>query len=357
MTSLKNIFCRLEERAFTRVDIASLVFFRITFGLLMLWHVSTFFFNQRIARYWLEPRILFKYPGFEWVQPWPGNGLYIHFAVLTVLALFIVLGFLYRPSAALFCIGYTYTFFLDEALWVNHKYLICLLSFLLAAVPAHRAFSIDAWLRSKLRADTTPAWSLWLLRTQMGVVYFFAGVAKLMPDWLFHAEPMRLWLARGADFPVIGRFFREEWAVYTFSYTALLFDLGIVPLLLWRRTRLPAFIAAIGFHLLNYRLFHIGVFPWLAIVTTTLFLSPSWPRQLLSILQSKPRAVKSEHSAAPESAWQHAIFVFVLVYIAIQLLVPLRPFLYRGGAEWQQAEHRFTWRMMLIGKWQRAYFM
>ena len=32
---------------------------------------------------------------------------------------------------------------------------------------------------------TAPRWYVWLLRGQLGVVYFFAGVAKLNADWLF----------------------------------------------------------------------------------------------------------------------------------------------------------------------------
>ena len=37
----------------------------------------------------------FPYYGFEWVSLWPENGMYIHFAVIAVLALFVAIGFLY----------------------------------------------------------------------------------------------------------------------------------------------------------------------------------------------------------------------------------------------------------------------
>jgi vitamin K-dependent gamma-carboxylase len=353
---LKNLVRKLEERAFARVDIASLVFFRVAFGLLMVWHVSYFLQGNRIGRFWLEPRMLFKYYGFSWVQPWPGNGLYIHWWVLGALALFIAAGFLYRLSTLLFWLGYTYTFLLDEAMWVNHKYLICLFSFLLFCVPAHRAFSIDAWLRPKLRSNETPAWSLWLLRTQIGVVYFFAGVAKLTPDWV-HGEPMRQWLARSNSFPIIGQYFREDWLVHLASYASLAFDLSIVPLLLWRRTRLLAFGAALGFHIFNMFWFHIGIFPWLAIAATTLFLRPGWPRRVLRYLRLTTSSEAQGQIVASESPLaRKAIFACVLLYIAVQIVVPLRPFFYHGGIEWWQAEHRFTWRMMLAGKWERAYF-
>ncbi|MEP7014447.1 MAG: HTTM domain-containing protein [Verrucomicrobiota bacterium] len=341
---------KVVEDAFAPVDIASLVFFRIAFGLLMLWEVLRNFSHHQIALYWIEPRFLFNYYGFSWVHPWPGSGLYVHWAVLGVLALFIAAGFLYRLSAALFFLGYAYTFLLDEALYVNHTYLICLFSFLLIFVPAHRAFSIDARLNPRLPSKTIPTWSLWLFRTQMGIVYFFSGVAKVSPDWL-RGEPLRTWLADITDFPIVGRFLREDWAAYSLSYAALLFDLCVVPFLLWRRTRAPAFCAALVFHLLNARFFYIGIFPWLAIAATTLFLSPGWPRRALSILrvQLSSRSVADERS--PSGQNRFAVLPFVAIYMAIQLLVPLRPFFYRGGIEWICAEHRYCWRMMMLSQW------
>ncbi len=321
----------------------------------MIWHVCWYFSNDRIMHSWLESRLQFKYYGFSWVQPWPGHGLYIHWAVLGILALFIAVGFLYRVSAMLFCLGYTYTFLLEEAMWVNHEYLICLLSFLLIFVPANRAFSIDAWLNPKLKSQTAPAWVYWLLRTQMGVVYIFAGAAKLSPDWL-RGEPMRVWLAQHVDFPVIGRFFRGDVAVYSFSYAGLLFDLFIVPLLLWRRTRAAAFCAALCFHLLNASLFSIGVFPWLAIVATTVFLSPSWPRRVLAMFGKDSPGPTARSAERSTPAKERTVLALVFAYIAIQIVVPLRPFFGRGGVEWRWSEHRFTWRMMLQSNSVDAYF-
>lgn len=355
MATLKNFVRTLPQRAFAPVDVASLVFFRIAFGLLMVWDVSRYFSHHRIAPYWLTPRLLFKYYGFWWVNPWPGNGLYIHWAILGVLALCIALGLFYRFSTAFFCLGYTYTFLLDEAKWLNHTYLVCLFSFLLIFVPAHRAFSIDAWRNPKLRSPFSPAWSLWLLRAQMGVVYFFAGVAKISPDW-WQGEPMRVWLGYQTRNPLIARFLQRDWSIYALSYAALLFDLLIVPFLLWRRTRLVAFCLAVGFHLLNSRFFYIGFFPWLAIAGTTLFLSPSWPRRILSFFSKRSGSPPSGEPSFLSPGKQGVILGLVLIYIAIQIFVPLRHFLWRGGIEWIYAEHRFSWRMMIQNSSVQAFF-
>ena len=100
---------KLRNGAFAPADIASLVFFRIAFGGLMIWEVWRYFSLQRIGPFWLEPVLLFKYYGFSWVHPWPGNGLYIHWAVLGILALFIAIGLFYRVRAILFFFGWSAT--------------------------------------------------------------------------------------------------------------------------------------------------------------------------------------------------------------------------------------------------------
>ena len=356
MVSLKEILARFRACAFAPVDIASIVFFRIAFGSLLIWRCYDHLAHDVLAKLWLEPRFLFKYYGFSWVHPWPGHWLYIHWIALDVFALFVAIGFCYRASAALLCLSCTYFFLLDEACYVNHTYLICLLSFLFVLIPAHRALSVDSWLRPRLRAQTVPAWCLWLLRLQMAVIYFYGGVAKLSPDWL-QGEPMGYFLGQQTDFPVIGRFFRERWMVYSASYSSLLLDLLVVPLLLWRRTRVAAFCFAVFFHLMNSRLFTIGIFPWLAIAATTLFFSPSWPRRVLALIGWRRSFTLPAHSQTSPARWRQAITLgFVIIYAAIQILAPLRHFLTPGGIEWNYAGHLFSWRMYVQAQSVRSSF-
>ncbi len=278
---------RLATALLRPVDIASVVFFRVAFGLVMLWEVKRYFDHDWIARYWLEPSYHFTYPFFGWVRPWSGDGMYVHFYALGTLALFIALGFLYRLSAALFFLGFAYVFLLEQARYLNHFYFIILISFLMIFVPAHRALSVDALIRPRLRSDRIPAWGPVLLAGQMGIVYFFGGVAKINVDWL-RGEPLRTWLARRTGFPLIGPLFTDEWVVYLCAYGGLLLDLLAIPLLLWRRTRPLMFALLISFHFMNDRLFSIGIFPWLALAATTLFFPPDWPRRLARDLRAGP---------------------------------------------------------------------
>ena len=214
------------------MDIASLVYFRVLFGAILLADVGLYFRNGWIAMEFIRPRFHFTFYGFQWLRPLPGNGMYVLFAAMGVLAFFILIGFAYRLSAALFFVAFTYMFLLEEALYLNHYYFVALVSFLMIFVPAHHKFSVDAWLRPGIATDFAPAWSLWILRAQMGFVYFFGGIAKLNGDWL-QGWPLRLWLPHDlSGFPILSAFRNEVWLALFFSYSGLLLDLLAVPLLL-----------------------------------------------------------------------------------------------------------------------------
>jgi hypothetical protein len=343
------------HRLFAPVDLAALVYFRIAFGAIMLWEVWRYFDHGWIKRYYIDPTFYFTYYGFGWLRPWPGNGMYVHFLALGALAICVMLGLWYRLSAALFFLGFTYVFLLDQANYLNHFYLVSLISLLMIVVPAHRLLSIDAWRRPEIHADTAPAWALWLLRAQIGIVYFYGGLAKLNGDWL-RGEPMRRWLAARTDFPILGPLFTEEWMVYLFAYGGLLLDLLVVPLLLWPRTRVGGFAIAVVFHLLNAGLFRIGIFPWFMIAATTLFFSPDWPRLGMRWWPVKaPKPPQPTPAAAPRSG-RRATGVLLGIFLTLQLLVPLRHFLYPGQVSWTEEGHRFAWHMKLRHKSATAQF-
>lgn len=271
---------RLFRPLFSPVDNATLVFFRIGFGLVLLWECFRYASKGWIAKYWLNTEYLFPYPFFEWLTPWPGYGMYIHFAVMAVLAIFVVIGLFYRVSALLLFLAFTYVFLLDEARYLNHFYLVALLSFCMIFVPCHRRLSMDARQFPQTRSQTAPRWSLILLRFMVGLPYFFGGIAKINPDWL-RCEPMRTWLAARADKVWFGGLFEFEPTVWFFSYGGLLLDLSAVPLLLWSRTRPFVMMFILFFHFTNSSLFSIGIFPWFMVLATLIFFPPDWPGKLI----------------------------------------------------------------------------
>ena len=338
------------QRLFSPVDGSSLAVFRVIFGAIMLVEVCRYSSHEWIRSYYIDPPFHFTYYGFGWVKPWPGAGMYWHFAAMGLASAGVMLGAWYRFSAVLLFVTFTYVFLLDQAYYLNHFYMICLLSLLMIFIPANRLFSIDARRNPARQSDDVPAWARWLLLAQLSIVYFYAGLAKLNEDW-FHGEPMRSWLAERVNTPLIGRFFTEEWVVGLFNYGGLAFDLFIVPLLLWKRTRVFAFLWVIAFHLLNMALFNIGIFPWLMLLATLLFFPPNWPRAVFR----RWRPVRNEPSV------NHPQFPAVTVglmaaYIIIQLAVPLRHVLYHGSVHWTEEGHRFSWHMKLRDKQATASF-
>lgn len=340
----------LWHRLFAPVDIAPLVFFRVTFGLLMILEVAGYTIDGLVERNWVKPQMHFTYFGFEWVKPLPGIGTYFLIAVLLIAAIGIMLGAFYRISAGIFALGFTWFYLIEQSNYMNHFYLICLLAFAAWALPAERSFSLDVRRKPALRAHSVPAWTVLLLQFHMAVAYFFGGVAKINPDWL-RGEPVRTWLYTGSMGRELGKTFHNETTVYLLSYGGLLFDLLVVPLLLWRKTRVIALCAAILFHLSNAYLFNIGVFPFLSIVMTLLFLSPAWHRKVL-------RMGKWNEKAKVLSWGLPRIVLPILgLYVAYHLFMPFRHWLYPGNVHWTEEGHRYAWHMMLRTKDANAYFI
>jgi hypothetical protein len=352
---------RLCAALFSPVDISFLVAFRILFGGIMLWEVYRYFTHGWIARYFVEPAVTFSYYGFSWVKPWPGRGMYIHFFVLGLAAACVMLGFFYRIASPILFLTFTYSFLLDQTRYLNHFYLVCLISFLMCFLPAERAFSVDALLRRKIRSDVVPAWTLWLLRAQVGIPYFYGGIAKLNSDWIHGGEPMRSWLRPFTHIPPLGHIFAADWVVYSFVIGGLLLDLLVVPLLLWRRTRLFAFIAAVLFNLMNAVIFDIGIFPWLMLGSLLIFFPPDLPRRIarafLDPESLQVSATLAENSSCPPLIGSQKVIAGLLgVYLAVQLIFPLRHYLYPGDVSWTEEGHNFSWHMKLRTKGGEAVF-
>ena len=361
----------VENRLRRQVDGASVAVVRIALGLLVAAEAASYLGRGWIAPRFVEPAYHFTFQGFDWVQPWGGVGMYVHFAVLGILGLCLAAGFAHRPVAPLTVVAFAYVFLLDKAEYLNHFYAAILLLALVAAAPTDRALSIAAW-RHPERSPTVPVWSVWMLRFQVGVIYVYAGVAKLTTDWVA-GEPMSTWLAERSDLAVIGGLLEASWAGIAFSWSGLALDLAIVPLLLWRRTRALAFCLALGFHALNWVIFDIGIFPPMMIAATTIFFDPSWPRTAWTAIRlagrhargagtaRKPRPPVSLAPPHPDplparGRASRLLVPALALWIAFQLLVPLRHHLYPGSVHWTEEGHRFAWHMKLRDKQGRVTF-
>lgn len=340
---------RLKHHLFKPIDIASLVFFRIVAGILLAGEQINQFFTGDYLNY-VQPKFHFSYLFFPWLKPLPANGMYALWG-LTILAGFMVAaGAFYRLATVVLFVGYTLLFLMEETEFVNHFYLYCLLSFWLMFVPAHRAFSVDAWRKPEIKRFWTPAWTVYLFVFQISLVYFYAGLAKLHEDWLL-ARPLKLWMSYKAGKPVIGGVLAHELTPWIMSYAGLAFDLLFAPLLLYRRTRWLGFTLAALFHLSNAAIFGLATFPWFSLTITSLYFNPGWPRKLPFFRKFIPEfnAEKAPLKTTSEGKQQRLTYG-ILTYAALQILIPFRHFLYPGNVNWTEEGHKFAWHMMLRAK-------
>lgn len=269
--------------------------------------------------------------------------------VLLILSLCIMLGFMYRLAIALFFILFTYVELIDQATYLNHYYFVSLVSFLLNLLPAQRYLSFDVRLRPKLKTRHAPLWCIFVLQLRLAIVYFFAGFAKLNGDWLLRAQPMAIWLKANTGLPLIGPLFDYHWTAILLSWAAALYDLTIVAWLSWRRTRLPAFATVITFHLLTALIFPIGIFPYVMIASTLIFFSGVELRSALKRvgIGLPPPPSRAYHPRIQQST---AAKLILILFFALQLLLPLRHYLCAGDTNWTMEGYRFAWRVMLNEK-------
>lgn len=337
------------RRALERpLDAASLGVFRIGFGAVLAVNALTYLASGRVDRYWVLPLVRFPYEWLTWLPTLPPAGFHALFWLLAAAGVALAVGWHARAAALVYGLGYSYCLLLDQTTYNNHIYLICLLALTMAVVPASAAFSLDARRRRHRDGEAVPAWALALLRFHVALPYVFGGLAKLNADWLLRAEPMRTWLTHPGAGELRWGWMRHEWAAYAFSWGGLVFDLAIVPALLWRPTRRWALAAAVAFHLTNVLIFDIGVFPWLMIWATLLFLPPDWPRRA-RFAPPRRRPLPAAPAAAPGLA-ARAAAALLAAYLALQVLLPFRHVLYPGWVDWTEEGHQFSWRMKLRDK-------
>lgn len=316
-------------------SIMPLVILRIAFGLLMFISNIRFIAQGWVAEFYLLPEFHFTYSGFGWVHPLPEWGMWAIFILLGLLSLGITLGLFTRASMVGFFLLFTYVELIDKAFYLNHYYFVSILSFLLCFLPLHGAYSLDVHWGLRSPIAQVPAWMLHIVRLQLGLVYFFAGVAKLNPDWLFQALPLAIWLPARTSTPLLGWLFDYKGVPYLMSWAGMIFDLTIAGWLWWKRSRPYAYGVVVLFHALTAVLFQIGIFPWIMIACTLIFFD--W--------QSLP-APQTKQIASTNRVSQTILALFLLS----QLLLPMRHWFYAGHVNWTEEGFRFAWRVMLVEK-------
>jgi len=342
--------------------IEPLAFFRIMFGMMMLISTVRFISLGWVDYQYIDSKVFFKYYGFEWVQPMGRSAMYLLYSFMIVASAFIMTGFYYRVSAIFFFFAFTYCELIDKTYYLNHYYFISIVSLLMIFLPAEKYFSLDVAWRKIKPATHVPAWTVNLVKFQLGLVYFYAGIAKLTPHWLIDAMPLKIWLPAQSYLPIIGSLFELPWMPHVFSWTGALFDLSI-PFILLSRFWYLGFFAVAVFHTLTGIFFQIGMFPVIMTCSVPIFFPVWFHKKIFSFLNRiSPAIQKSEIRNQPSEIFTYPklimkpLAVLLVIHVLFQVVFPFRHVLYPGNMFWTEEGYRFGWRVMLMEKMGDATF-
>lgn len=334
----------LKTILYRRVDNSPLIVFRIIFGFLIAAEAWGAIATGWIKRNLIEPQFTFNFIGFDFLQPLPGDWMYVYYAVMGLAGVFVMIGFKYRLSIITYTVMWLAVYLMQKTSYNNHYYLLVLLLVFMSIVPAHKYKSVDAKLNPSLKSTHMPNWVIIFIIAQLWIVYTYASIAKIYPDWLDTTVP-KILMESVKHYYIIGDTLQQTWVHYSVTYFGIVFDLLIVPLLLWKKTRNYAFFVSIFFHLFNSIIFQIGIFPYMSLAFTLFFYPKSFVNR--TFLNSKPYYGENEIKVP-----KHHKFLtgFIIIWMVVQFILPLRHWFIKGNVLWTEEGHRLSWRMMLRTK-------
>ncbi len=334
----------MKRWLFQATDNSPLIIFRIIFGFLILCESWGAIATGWVRRVFINPKFTFNFIGLDFLQPLPGDGMYYYFIIMGIFGIGIMLGYLYRISAISFSVLWGAVYLMQKSAYNNHYYLLWLLTIIMAILPAHKDLSFDSKLGKTTKSQWMPNWIWLLIIGQLFLVYTFASLAKIYPDWLDGTVAKNL-MANKENIPIIGGLLQQSWAHKIIIWFGILFDLLIIPALLWKPTRKAAFVLAVFFHIYNSIVLQIGIFPYLALGFTVFFFPRNNIRKWFF-----PKKDKIQHTIPKSYKSSSIINLFLFTWLTIQLILPLRHWLIDGDVLYTEEGHRLSWRMMLRSK-------
>ena len=340
----------LNKYLYKQVDNSALIVFRVFFGLLITIEAWGAIATGWIRTTLMEGDFTFNFIGLEFLQPLPGNGMLYYYGIMGLFGVFIMLGFKYRFSVVVYGIMWSAVYLMQKSSYNNHYYLLMLLLGIMACLPANRYFSIDVKQNPALKKISMPRWVYMIIIAQLWIVYTYASVAKFYPDWLDASMAEQLMRSK-ADYRIIGGLLQLKWVHWCIAYFGILFDLLIIPALLWKPTRKFAFIFSIFFHLFNSVVFQIGIFPYMSLAFTLFF----FPAETIQRIFLPKKEFYDKAEVIRPDIYKPALLLFGF-YFLIQLGLPLRHWIIKDDVVWTEEGHRLSWRMMLRSKGGRINF-
>lgn len=328
------------------VSAFTLAYFRMGLGLLILISTLRFIFLGWIDMQFIHPGFHFPYFGLEWFSAPSIPIIYATFGILILSSIGVIVGYRFRVMSLLMFLSFTYIELWDISFYLNHYYAVSVFALILTVLPAHCIASLDVKHGRVKEQSLVPNWTHFIVFVQIGIIYVYAGIAKINTDWLFSALPLKIWLPAHASLPLIGPLLAYDFTAYVFSWFGMFYDLFIIVFLINPSTRYYAFATIILFHSLTGLLFQIGVFPIVMIFMATLFFDASIHQNIMQ------RFFSNRHESSEQTSFALGTKGLALLgsFIFFQLIFPFRYALYPGNHQWTEQGYRFGWRVMLTEK-------
>lgn len=331
------------------ISSAPLAIFRVAFGFLLFAEGIGAILTGWVKNAFITPNFTFSFiPFYPWLQPLPGEGMIYYYLIMGLLGMLVMLGLFYRPAIVGYFVLWTLAYWMQKTNYNNHYYLLVILTGIAVFLPVNTYFSLDVVRGAVAKRNFVPRWTSLLLIGLLWIVYTYAALAKIQPDWLA-AKPIKIWFSYKADTFLVGPLLVTDWFPYVVAYGGIIFDGLFIPAISWRKTRKAALVAAFFFHLFNSLVFQIGIFPYLMLFMSVFFFDS------LDVRRFFFRDKSTLPAFTPPPA-RKLLVLLLAAFFAVMLYLPVRHYWYPGDVNWTEEGHRMSWRMMLRTKTGRASF-
>lgn len=339
----------INKLFFKQVDNSPLIVFRILFGLLMVVECWGAIATGWVKETFVDPEFTFTFMGFEWTQFLLGKTMYFYFIVMGIFAWGVALGYRYRISSIILAFMWALAYFMQKSHYNNHYYFAVIIAILMCFMPAHRYYSLDVKQKRVQELQTCDYWCLWIFAAEITILYTYAAIAKFYPGWMngdFIAVKygtQASWFESKLGWNAFADLLRNKVLQQWVLWIGIIFDLLIAPLLMWKKTRTPALLLTLVFHISNSIILHIGIFPYFALSFALFFYPPETIRSIF--FKKKPNVVESYNSDS-----NPLIITSISLVLILHTLLPLRHHFIEDDVFWTEEGHRMSWRMMLRSK-------
>ena len=324
------------------VNNASLTVFRMVFGFLLAAEGFGAIMTGWVHMVYIKTQFNFQFFGFEWLDIFHGIPMYAVFVGLGISGLAIAFGYRYRLAMLTYAILWSITYLGQKSSYNNHYYLMFLLCWCSVFIPMNARFSLDVKQGRVKETGHLPFYLNYFFVAMFAVVYFYASINKIYPDWLsgrfIKGSMQNKFLMTNSFF---NTFTTKDWYLLLVSYTAILYDGLVIPALIWKKTRKLAIFFSFIFHLYNSVVYQVGVFPYMSLSILLFFASDEWLERMIG------KAKQLSDTYKPKVVLSYVAFIGIMIF---HVLMPLRHRFIEGNVFYTEEGHRCSWRMMLRNK-------